>query len=109
MTRKGILVPALGAVLALTAWHSTHAQSPGPVATGLRAPTKMLALDDVIIVAEQGNGPNSGSVSLVDKDGRQAVLISGLPSGFSAPNNDPSGPTAVHRIDNHLFIAIGVG
>ena len=82
---------------------------PRVVASGLLAPGKLLALPDGILVAENGTGPNTGRVSLLDRDGRRTSLIEGLPSGPAAPNNDPSGVSGLIFKNHTLFLAIGAG
>jgi hypothetical protein len=73
-------------------------------------PGKLLALPrGPILVGEGGNGPNSGRVSMIDRDGRRATLIDGLPAGLAAPNNEPSGVNGLAFKNRTLFIAIGSG
>ena len=41
--------------------------------TGLRAPAKLLALPQgQLLVAEAGNGPNTGRISFIDRDARRS-------------------------------------
>jgi len=83
---------------------------PRVVISGLNAPGKMLPLDSgVVLVAENGNGPNTGRVSVITADARRLTLIDGLPAGPSAPNNDPSGAAALAVRNRTLFILIGAG
>ena len=81
------------------------------VASGLRAPTKAtLSKLGNLIVAEAGNGPNTGRVSIVDPaTGARRTLLDGLPSAFAAPNNDPSGPSSVLLVGRTLYVTIGTG
>jgi len=65
-----------------------------------------------LLVAEQGNGPNTGRISILDpSSGERRTLLDGLPSainnlgGFPAP----SGPSGLAMRGRTLFIAIGVG
>ena len=52
------------------------AQVVQPFVTGLRGPIKLLALpQSQLLVAEAGNGPNTGRVSFVDRDGRRSTII----------------------------------
>ena len=78
--------------------------------TGLRAPMKTLPLPDgSLLVSEAGAGPNTGRVSLVDRDGRRFTVVDNLPSGFHGPTLDPSGPTSVLLFGNRLYVLIGNG
>jgi len=90
------------------------AQCPTTVlASDLRAPTKIiLTQNGNLLVAEQGNGPNTGRISILDpSSGDRRTLLDGLPSainnlgGFPAP----SGPSGLAMRGRTLFIAIGVG
>ena len=56
--------------------------------TGLNAPSKIIfTTSGNLLVAEQGNGVNTGRISIVDKDsGIRRTLIAGLPSAFAPPN-----------------------
>jgi hypothetical protein len=73
-------------------------------------PGKLLALPrGPLLVAEGGNGPNTGRVSMIDRDGRRTTLIEGLPAGLAAPNNEPSGVNGLAFKNRTLFIAIGSG
>ena len=93
---------------------SVKAQCPTTVlASDLRAPTKIiLSQNGNLLVAEQGNGPNTGRISVLDpSSGERRTLLDGLPSainnlgGFPAP----SGPSGLAMRGRTLFIAIGVG
>jgi hypothetical protein len=80
------------------------------VISGLKAPGKLLALETgSVLVAENGTGVNDGRVTAFDTDGRRLVLIDGLPSGLSAPNNDPAGVAGLALRNHTLYIAIGSG
>ncbi len=79
-------------------------------ATGLKAPHKIILTPrGNLIVAEAGEGPNTGRVSIVDRAGNRRTLLDGLPSGLAAPNNDPSGPSGLEIRGRTLGIAIGAG
>ncbi len=112
MTQRTIakLFPAAALALSLTAV-SVAGQCPtSTVATGLLAPTKIITAGDGLLVAEAGIGPNMGRISLVDPGtGQVRTLIAGLPSGFSPPNGDPSGPSGMALQGNTLFVTIGLG
>ena len=87
------------------------AQVVQPFVSGLRGPIKLLALpQSQLLVAEAGNGPNTGRVSLVDRDGRRFTIIDLLPSGFGGPANaEPSGPSALLQVGRRLYVVIGEG
>jgi len=51
--------------------------------SGLRAPVKsIITSKGNLLVAEAGNGPNTGRISIVDANGNRRTLIDGLPSGW---------------------------
>ena len=88
------------------------AQCPNSVlTTDLNAPTKViLSTGQNLLVAEQGTGPNTGRISIIDiVSGARRTLIDGLPSGFAAPNNDPSGPAGLAMRGRTLYVALGLG
>jgi hypothetical protein len=63
-----------------------------------------------MLVAESGNGPNTGRISIISlRDSHRRTLIDALPSGFSPPNGDPSGPSGLFLRGHTLFVAIGLG
>ncbi len=79
-------------------------------ATGLRAPARLLSLPDgQLLVAEAGHGPNTGRVSLVDREGRRFTVVDGLPSGLHGPRLDPSGPSGLVMDGRRLYVLIGNG
>lgn len=79
-------------------------------ASGLLAPVGLTALaDGSLLVAEAGAGPNTGRVSVVDRDARRLTIIDALPSGFHGPGNDATGPSSVLLLGRRLFILIGNG
>lgn len=78
--------------------------------TGLKAPSKIVfTTQGSLVVAESGDGPNTGRISIVDRVGNRRTLLDGLPSGLAAPNNEPSGPEGLKLNARTLYIAIGVG
>ena len=90
----------------------TYGQCPTSVVTGgLKAPTKIIfSTKGNLVVAEQGEGPNTGRISLIaPESGVRRTLIDGLPSGLSAPNNDPAGPSGLAMRGRTLYVTIGVG
>ena len=49
-------------------------------ATGRRAPTKIITTPKGnLLVAEAGSGPNTGRVSIIDRNGNRRTLVDGLP------------------------------
>jgi hypothetical protein len=111
MRRRATLLPlALLPVLTLPASQPAAGQDPivHEHVTGLRAPTRTLPLDNgLVLVAEAGQGPNTGRVSLIDRDRRRVTIVDQLPSGLH--NAEPSGPSALHLVGNRLYILIGNG
>ena len=108
--RAAWLPVALASIVTALAVQPGSAQDPivHEHVTGLRAPTRMLALDNgLLLVAEAGHGPNTGRVSLVDRARRRVTIVDQLPSGFH--NGEPSGPSALHLVRNRLYILIGNG
>jgi len=108
------LASAALSVLTVLLLASSLADAQCPVSvltTGLNAPSKIIfTTSGNLLVAEQGNGVNTGRISIVDKDsGIRRTLIAGLPSAFAPPNNDPSGPSALAMRGRTLYVAIGGG
>ena len=99
----------LFATLLLAAQPAT-AQVVQEFATGLLAPIKLLAIPGGgMLVAEAGNGPNTGRVSLVDRDARRFTVIDGLPSGFHILGPNASGPSSLLLTSTRLYVVIGGG
>jgi len=93
---------------------TVKAQCPTTVlASDLRAPTKIiLSQNGNLLVAEQGNGPNTGRISILDpSNGERRTLLDGLPSAINNLGGEPapSGPSGLAMRGRTLFIAIGVG
>ncbi len=82
-----------------------------PVAFGLQAPTKIIATGSgYLLIVEAGFGSNQGRISVFNPaNGQVWPLVDGLPSGFSPPNGDPSGPSGLALVGNTLYISIGLG
>jgi hypothetical protein len=96
------------ALIWMTASVTAKAQS--AFVTGLKAPVKIVVIGGGnLLVAEAGNGPNAGRVSLIDRCGNRLTLLDALPSGLSAPNNEPDGPTAVALVGRTLYVLTGEG
>jgi hypothetical protein len=86
------------------------AQAPAVLVAGLKAPIKLaLTEQGNLLVAEAGAGPNTGRVSLAERNGNVRTILDGLPAGLAAPNNDPSGVEGLVVRGDTLFIVIGVG
>jgi len=111
MTRRSFAF-LIAVTVFLLASFAANAQCPASIlATDLKAPTKIIfSTTSNLLVAEQGNGPNTGRISIIDKiSGARRTLIDGLPSGFAAPNNDPSGPSGLVMRGRTLYVSIGAG
>jgi hypothetical protein len=113
MHRKRFAVSlAIFAALVWTAATSVSAQCDvTTVASGLRAPVKIIPTSKGdLLVAEAGIAPNTGRISLIDPvGGERRTLIDGLPSGFSPPDNAPSGPSGLAMRGRTLYLTIGNG
>ncbi len=109
MSAKHATGVALAALL-LTLPALASAQVVREHASGLLAPVGLTALaDGNLLVAEAGRGPNTGRVSVVDRDARRFTIIDALPSGFHGPGNDATGPSSVLLMGRRLYILIGNG
>ncbi len=76
---------------------------------GLKAPAKLLALPaGELLVAEAGDGPNTGRISYIDRDARRFTVIDGLPSARFL-GRDPGGPNGLLLVDRTLYVTIGAG
>ncbi|MFL6284853.1 MAG: ScyD/ScyE family protein [Pyrinomonadaceae bacterium] len=63
-----------------------------------------------LIVAEGGDGPNKGRLSLIDrKTHERRTVLDGLPAGMSAADGGPSGPSDIALEGNTLYVVIGGG
>lgn len=107
---KSLLVATLTMLALLLLDIDTRAQAISVFASGLIAPTKLILTPaGNLLVAEAGNGPNTGRISIIDPNGNRRTLLDGQPSGFSPPNNDPSGPSGLALRGRTLFILFGDG
>jgi hypothetical protein len=81
-----------------------------PFATGLLGPDKVvLTPRGNLLVAEAGNGPNTGRISLVDRvTGHIHTILAGLPAAIDA-EKEPSGPSGLAIRGNTLYFSIGGG
>lgn len=89
---------------------SAVAKSQVVFSTGLNSPAKVISIGDgKLLVAEAGETPNSGRISLINSAGSRRTLVDGLPSGVAAPEFVPDGPTGIELQDETLYITIGEG
>lgn len=112
MNRKSLLLVNVAAIALVLASVNAGAQSAttSVFATGLRAPTKIIVTPKGnLLVAESGNGSNTGRVSIIDRNGNRRTLVDGLPSGFAPPANEPSGPSGLALRGRTLYVVIGAG
>jgi hypothetical protein len=102
-------VAAVAAACALTA-AAARAQSASVFAGGLKVPAKIVMTPrGNLIVAEGGDGPNKGRLSLIDRKTRaRRTVLDGLPAGPSA-DGGPSGPSGLALDGDTLYVAIGGG
>lgn len=76
--------------------------------TGLSQPAKIAQTPlGRFLVTETLGSPNSGRISIIDRDGDQRTLIDGLPSGTGPEGS--SGPSGIEMWGRSLFVAIGEG
>lgn len=88
---------------------AAFAQGRSVLATGLKGPGKILYTEGgSLIVAESGQGPNTGRISLVDRCGNRTTLVDGLPAGVSSEGGT-SGPSGLALRGRTLFVSIGEG
>lgn len=114
MTNRKFTFHAVAAAMALVLTSinaSAQSATTSVFASGLRTPTKIIiSPKGNLLVAEAGNGPNSGRISIVDQTtGNRRTLVDGLPSGFAPPEGDPSGPSGLEMRGRTLFVVIGAG
>lgn len=83
---------------------------PQVLATGLKGPHKIiLTPQGNLLVAESGDSPNEGRVSLVTRTGATRSLLEGLPSGIDVTLAGYNGPTGLALRDRTLYLALGNG
>jgi hypothetical protein len=101
-------IPRLAFAVVLIVLVSVSAHAQQPFAAGLLAPDKVILTPrGNLLVAEAGNGPNTGRVSLVDRvTGQRRTIVAGLPSGIDS-EKEPSGPSGLAIRGNTLYISIG--
>ena len=109
--KKLTLLTIMAFLICALSQTETFAQCPvSTFAAGLKAPDKVLMTPaGQMLVAEAGNGANTGRVSVVDRTGTRRTLIDNLPSGFAPPNGDPSGPSGLVLRGRTIYILIGSG
>ena len=103
-----VAAAALACALPATA---ARAQSVSVFAGGLKAPAKIVMTPrGNLVVAEGGDGPNKGRLSLIDrKTHERRTILDGLPAGPSAADGGPSGPSGLALDGNTLYVVIGGG
>ncbi|MGE0363900.1 MAG: ScyD/ScyE family protein [Vicinamibacterales bacterium] len=100
---------ALAALVVATATTAGGRQVVQEHVTGLRAPAKLLALPGgELLVAEAGNGANTGRISYIDRDARRFTVIDGLPAALFL-GRDASGPSGLVLGERRLYVTIGGG
>ncbi|MDQ3009724.1 MAG: ScyD/ScyE family protein [Acidobacteriota bacterium] len=109
MTRTNLFRFTLPIVLLSLLGVAAVAQTRSVLTGGLKGPGKILYTDGGgLIVAEGGQGPNTGRVSLVDRCGNRTTLVDGLPAGVSSEGGT-SGPSGLAMRGRTLFVSIGEG
>lgn len=112
MSRRHLLLIAIAALTPMLTSVNASGQTAttSVLASGLRAPVKtIITPKGNLLVAEAGNGPNTGRISIIDLSGNRRTLIDGLPSGLAPPAMDPSGPSGLALRGRTLFVVIGAG
>lgn len=96
-------------LLSLLCGMATFAQTPTTLTGGLKAPGKILLTNQgSLIVAEAGQGANTGRISLIDLCGKRTTLVDGLPGGVTS-EGATSGPAGLALRGRTLFVSIGEG
>lgn len=94
--------------IALFAAGFAQAQDTSVFTAGLSQPAKIMQTPGGnFLVTETLGPPNSGRVSIIDRNGDRRTLVDGLPSGISTEG--PSGPSGLDMRGRSLFVAIGEG
>lgn len=108
--KKLILYATLAALTLAFTGANARAQSTSVFADGLIAPVRIIPTPlGNWLVAESGSGPNTGRISILDRNGNRRTLLDGLPSAPTPPFGDPSGPQGLELRGRTLFIGIGAG
>jgi len=101
------ILPLLGLVAATGILQAQHVSI---LATGLKNPAKMIrTTTGSLLVTETDSTPNSGRVTQITTSGVIHPVIAGLPSGLSAPNLEPDGPSGMILAGQVLYVEIGEG
>lgn len=87
-----------------------RAQSVSVFTGGLKGPAKVvLTAKGNLLVAESGDGPNAGRLSVIDRQTRaRRTILDGLPAGPS-PEGGISGPSGLAVQGRTVYVAIGSG
>jgi hypothetical protein len=87
-----------------------RAQSVSVFTGGLKGPTKVVITNKGnLLVAESGDGPNKGRLSVIDRQTRaRRTVLDGLPAGRSA-EGAVSGPSGLAVHGRTVYVAIGAG
>lgn len=87
-----------------------RAQSVSVFTGGLKGPTKVVITNKGnLLVAESGDAPNAGRLSVIDRQTRQRrTFLDGLPAGPS-PEGGISGPSGLAVQGRTVYVAIGAG
>lgn len=108
MIKKNYILASTIGLMLMLVFASAKAQTTSVFTTGLSQPAKIiLTPTDNLLVTETLGPPNSGRVSIIDRNGNRRTLVDGLPSGISAEG--PSGPSGLDMRGRTLFVAIGEG
>jgi hypothetical protein len=87
-----------------------RAQSVSVFTGGLKGPTKVVITNKGnLLVAESGDGPNKGRLSVIDRQTRaRRTILDGLPAGPSTEGSI-SGPSGLAVQGRTVYVAIGAG
>lgn len=108
--RRACILTALPLCLGFAAAGWAAGATPTVFATGLLSPSKIIATPGgSLLVAEAGQDPNTGRISILDSSGGRKTLIDGLPSGLAAPDMSTDGPNGIALSGNVLFVNVGEG
>jgi hypothetical protein len=100
---------ALVTATVILASTKVSAQCP-PLTSGLQVPLGITqSARRNLFVAETGTLlPNTGRISIIDREGNRRDFVNGLPSGISDVG-EPAGPAGLFLHDDTLYVAIGIG
>jgi hypothetical protein len=105
MTRLPLVLPLLAAITV-----SNAAAQSTRFATGLQSPLRLLFTPRGSLLVSEGGlqAPNTGRVSILDRQGIRRTLLEGLPSG-PAHFVNPYGPTGMALDGRTLYLVNGEG